>query len=79
MVIFCGADNGIRTRDLVLTKDALCLLSYISIFIFAFRLHIQTTSFNIISHISDNFKCFLKKVKNFFKILDLRDLNFKNN
>ena len=27
-----GADNGIRTRDLVLTKDALCLLSYISIF-----------------------------------------------
>ena len=38
MVIFCGADNGIRTRDLVLTKDALCLLSYISLFIFVQRL-----------------------------------------
>ena len=26
-----GADNGIRTRDLVLTKDVLYLLSHISI------------------------------------------------
>ncbi len=28
--IYAGADNGIRTRDLSLTKTALCLLSYIS-------------------------------------------------
>ncbi len=26
----CGADTGIRTRDLVLTKDVLYLLSHIS-------------------------------------------------
>ena len=26
----CGADNAIRTRDLILTKDVLCRLSYIS-------------------------------------------------
>ena len=30
-----GADNAIRTRDLVLTKDVLCRLSYISIFLSA--------------------------------------------
>ena len=28
-----GADNRIRTGDLVLTKDVLCLLSHISIFV----------------------------------------------
>ena len=27
---FTGADNRIRTGDLILTKDALCRLSYIS-------------------------------------------------
>ncbi len=27
-----GADNRIRTDDLILTKDVLCLLSYISNF-----------------------------------------------
>ena len=27
----CGAANEIRTRDLVLTKDVLCLLSHSSI------------------------------------------------
>ena len=27
-----GADNRIRTDDLILTKDVLCLLSYISIY-----------------------------------------------
>ena len=34
-----GADNAIRTRDLILTKDVLCLLSYISIYRLA-SLHI---------------------------------------
>ena len=28
--VFSGADNAIRTRDLILTKDVLCRLSYIS-------------------------------------------------
>ena len=28
--VFCGADSQIRTGDLILTKDALYLLSYIS-------------------------------------------------
>ncbi len=28
--MFCGADSQIRTGDLILTKDALYLLSYIS-------------------------------------------------
>lgn len=27
----CGADVGIRTRDLILTKNVLCLLSYIGL------------------------------------------------
>ena len=31
MDCFFGADDQIRTGDLVLTKDALCLLSYTSI------------------------------------------------
>ncbi len=30
-----GADNRIRTGDLVLTKDVLCLLSHISVFYFS--------------------------------------------
>ncbi len=30
-VFFYGADDRIRTGDLVLTKDALCLLSYTSV------------------------------------------------
>ena len=34
-----GADNGIWTRDLVLTKDALYLLSYISIILSALWQH----------------------------------------
>jgi hypothetical protein len=31
---FCGAVNQIRTGDLILTKDVLCLLSYNSILLF---------------------------------------------
>ena len=34
MVVFFGADSGIWTRDLVLTKDVLYLLSHISIWSF---------------------------------------------
>lgn len=34
MRVFGGADNAIRTRDLILTKDVLCRLSYISVFNF---------------------------------------------
>ena len=30
--IFLGADNQIRTDDLILTKDVLCRLSYISMY-----------------------------------------------
>ena len=36
--VFYGADRQIRTADLILTKDALCLLSYTSVF---FRLSFQ--------------------------------------
>ena len=35
MSAFSGADNRIRTGDLVLTKDVLCLLSHISVFYFS--------------------------------------------
>ena len=35
--VFSGALNQIRTGDLILTKDALCLLSYKSLYSFLIR------------------------------------------
>ena len=52
-----GADNRIWTGDLILTKDALYLLSYISVFC--------SQQFHIITHMSDKCKCFFKLFWNF--------------
>ena len=55
---FSGADNGIRTRDLVLTKDVLCLLSHISV------LTLCTLAYHsIISHLEWNFNSYFKLLK----------------
>ena len=40
--VFNGADGRIRTGDLILTKDALYLLSYISVSVIAERRYYYT-------------------------------------
>ena len=60
---FLGADSGIRTRDLVLTKDVLYLLSHISLQLLSKILNERTIhfeSFNIIRKTSQHVNSFLK-------------------
>ena len=47
---FYGADKQIRTADLILTKDALCLLSYTSIVKLRCKLLTNQIKFNTSAH-----------------------------
>ena len=61
--MFHGAASQIRTGDLILTKDALYLLSYSSIFICC----CLSDSFAIILWMKRNVKGFLEKHFGFFQ------------
>ena len=65
MRFFLGADNQIRTGDLILTKDALYLLSYISIFGFCRALCLLNKRYY--NTFFPEMQILFKKNQNFFK------------